>query len=232
MNAVHCAVQGSDDEGHPTWRCVPDFALPSSVTRKTFRLSKVNVQCEGCTRAGDPSITAGSCIVQYSITEVSGSRGRTREYHHRDGNDVLDFVAIFGLCLVAFVCVYRCMKPRHQDRAYPGIPLEDKGAPYPGGPQYHHHHYGGGGLGGGGFGTGMLSGLIVGNAIGGMGHHYGGGGYYDGGDFGGGGFGGDGEALAELVLCSSRVSQLFLWSSSLQQSGYSRRGQSGLKGSK
>eukprot|EP00658_Telonema_sp_P-2_P019985 TRINITY_DN17864_c0_g1_i1.p2 TRINITY_DN17864_c0_g1~~TRINITY_DN17864_c0_g1_i1.p2 ORF type:complete len:124 (+),score=42.18 TRINITY_DN17864_c0_g1_i1:370-741(+) len=64
--------------------------------------------------------------------------------------------------------------------AYPGIPLDAKGNPIHNGhhqPQHHHHHHGGGGggFGGGGFGTGMMTGFLVGDAMSHM--HHGGGGY-------------------------------------------------------
>ena len=212
VSNVHCVRQGMDDMGNPTWRCVPEFAVSSQVTKRVYGLNNVRVQCEGCTKRGDPMVTAGSCVVQYGISELGRISSRHRGGGHRQDQegDIVGFIffTVFALALL-YIIVKGCRSSSRQRRdaeegaysgVYPGIPLDAKGNPIHHGHQpmqqtVHHHHGGGGGFGGGGFGTGMLTGFLVGDAISHMGHHHDGGyggGYDDGGGFSGGGGFGDG----------------------------------------
>ena len=214
VSNVHCTRQGMDDLGNPTWRCVPEFAISSQVTKRVYGLKNVRVQCEGCTKKGDAEVTAGSCVVQFGISEIghiNPRRGARGAIGQNDGDIVgIIFFFIFTLAMVYVLMIACKSSKRHATEessmyagggVYPGIALDAKGNPihnghYQPSQHHHHHHHGGGsGFGGGGFGTGMMTGFLVGDAMGRMSHHhgggYGGGGYDDGGgaDFGGGGFG-------------------------------------------
>jgi hypothetical protein len=206
LAGAHCQQTGLSDNGLPSWKCSGSF--PGESRRERFALSNVRVQCEGCKKAGDPTVVRGSCALTYQVRSNSYRSAGHGHYHASRQTDVADFI-VFGLVLAAiFGCCY-CASKRRSAAEYEygggyttGVPLGPDGKPIPGASGvHHHHHHGGGGYGyGGGGGTGMLTGFMMGNMLGQMsGHSYGGGGYGDGGYGGGddGGWGGGGGGWSD-----------------------------------
>lgn len=221
LKAAQCMQIGLSDMGTPSWKCVPQFAKSSeggsssALHHGRYGFGSIRVECEGCSKKGDPNIVKGSCALFYSIAEANPNANRRRgsrhggggfhdePHRHADASDILTSLLFFTFLLFACVMARRmcCSTPDSTTTYYNGGKPVD-GYPVNGQQQVHHHYGGGGGYGGGGFGTGMLTGMIVGDMMS-RPHHYGGGGYYgddggysgggdDGGSWGGGWGGGDG----------------------------------------
>lgn len=185
LKAAQCMQVGLSDMGTPSWKCVPQFAKSSSAQHH-YGFGSIRVECEGCSKRGDPNIVKGSCALFYSVVEANP--GQRRRFHHRfhdeprhaDASDVLTSLVFFTFLLFACVMARRmcCQSPETTTTYYNGgKPIDGYPVQGGGGAQVHHHYGGGyGGGGGGGFGTGMLTGMIVGDMM--SRNHYGGGGYY------------------------------------------------------
>lgn len=201
LSGAQCRQTGVSDNGLPSWKC--DGVFPGASAREQYRLGSVRVQCEGCTKAGDPNVVRGSCALTYSVQ----SRGPQRRwghngYRHGHGEPSLwgDFILMTLLFTAIIGCCYCVLKRRNHGTyyddgytttTYQGVPLGPDGKPIPGAMHaVHHHHHGGGyGYGGGsGFGTGMFTGFLMGDMMARASHH--GGGYYGGDDGYGGDYGG------------------------------------------
>lgn len=184
LSGAQCTQTGLSDNGLPSWKCVGNF--PGSSGREQYALGSIKVQCEGCTKAGDPNVVKGSCALTYSVK----SRSAGRRHHHHETAE-FDWVPVLLLLFIAcgcYVCATRQSNyTKYVEPAY-GVPVGAQG-----GAQVHHHYGGGYGYGGSGFGTGMLTGYVMGSALSGA-HHGGGyyGGYDDAGYSGGGGSWSDG----------------------------------------
>lgn len=192
LTQVHCTKQGSDDYGRPTWRCVPQFGNAEGISGQQYGLGTIRVECEGCEKKGDSNVVQGSCSLKYSITVGGHSkshghgkrpRGHYGDPYHKHDNDVVAGLIwfIFGITTIAAtVAICRSCKTNRcsTNAKYEGY-TDGQGNVY-GAPIYSngggavHHHYGGGG---GGFGTGMLTGLVVGDMISRSHHPYSYGGY-------------------------------------------------------
>jgi hypothetical protein len=189
LKAAQCMQIGLSDFGTPNWKCIPQFAAAESgnaAHHGRYGFGSIRVECEGCTKKGDHDIVKGSCALFYSIAEANPN-GRRRSRHagfhgeeprHADASDILTSLLFLTFLLFACVMARRMCCATPDSTPYynnGGKPVDG----YPVNGQQVHHHYGGGGYGGGGgFGTGMLTGMIVGDMMS-RPHH--GGGYYDGG---------------------------------------------------
>lgn len=217
LDGAMCTQVGSGDDGLPSWRCVPNFA-PSPSGRR-FGLGNIKVECEGCTKRGDPNVRTGSCSLRYSVV-VGGAgrsmgrssahhRGRavtTTTHHVSEGDVIFDFLVLVLLLAGCCGAVYAFGRRRGRQEHYPYPPAQyaygkdASGAPVMGTPIGPAYHSGGGGS---GFGTGLVGGMLLGHMMshGGATHHYhhydddgyGGGGGDDWGASDGGGWGGGGD---------------------------------------
>lgn len=193
LDAAHCTQVGTTDEGTPTWRCSPNFA----PNRQGFRLGTIRVECEGCTRRGDSSIRRGSCALYYSVVSPSSSRrhGNRHDFNHEsESMDLVSFIVLLMFVMCSCAIAKKVLCGDHTTTTKGG----DYVTGVPVGAASYHHHYGGGGS-GGGFGTGMLTGLVVGDMLSRPYHNHGSS-YYNNDTYasdsgwggGGGGWGGDG----------------------------------------
>lgn len=190
LDGAQCMQIGLSDLGTPSWKCIPNFA---SATRR-YGFGTIRVECEGCLKKGDSTVVKGSCALFYSVVDMTarskGSRGYNRHYSEASNVDIFGVVA-----LLLFICVAVHLARKVFCNPAPRNVYTEQGYPVQGVPvggAVHHHYGGGGGYGGGGFGTGMLTGLVVGDMLsrphyaGGYGGGYDGG-YDDSSSWGGGG---------------------------------------------
>jgi len=180
LHAAHCTVAGVGEDGRPSWKCQGNFA-PS---RRKYSLGDVRVECEGCTKPGDATVIQGSCALYYSVAD-GGSRGR-RHNSYNDDSSLVSFVFFILFCMLVIYIARRLF-------CTPDYVMGTAAGTYPGAGAYVVHptpyYYGGSG----GFGTGMLTGLLMGEAIGSAHHHHNYNDTYDTSDNHGGGWsGGDG----------------------------------------
>ncbi|KAJ7773333.1 hypothetical protein B0H16DRAFT_1511956 [Mycena metata] len=80
------------------WKCEAD--LPESL-----RFGRVEVSCEGWSRAGDPFILKGSCSLEYRLVQVPGSL-RNSDSDNQFGHKSFDVAStIFTVIWLAFVAL-------------------------------------------------------------------------------------------------------------------------------
>ncbi|KAJ7158693.1 DUF1183-domain-containing protein [Mycena filopes] len=80
------------------WKCEAD--LPESL-----RFGRVEVSCEGWSRAGDPYVLKGSCSLEYRLVQVPGSL-RNSDSDNQFGYKSFDIAStIFTVVWLAFVVV-------------------------------------------------------------------------------------------------------------------------------
>ncbi|KAJ7126930.1 DUF1183-domain-containing protein [Mycena epipterygia] len=82
------------------WKCEAD--LPESL-----RFGKVEVSCEGWSRAGDPYVLKGSCALEYRLVQVPGSlRNSDSDNPFDDKHKSFDVAStIFTVIWLAFVAI-------------------------------------------------------------------------------------------------------------------------------
>jgi len=80
------------------WKCEAD--LPESL-----RFGRVEVSCEGWSRAGDPFVLKGSCSLEYHLVQVPGSL-RNSDSDNQFGDKSFDVAStIFTVIWLAFVAL-------------------------------------------------------------------------------------------------------------------------------
>ena len=120
VSSASCKQQGLSDNGLPSWKCVGSFVNSGGDgDNHQYRLGNVRVACEGCNKAGDSDVVAGSCILKYSVeSRMKQRRNRnhphqqsfhssstTTRSHYGDGSSSLSFI---DLMIIIFVCVGTC----------------------------------------------------------------------------------------------------------------------------
>ncbi|KAJ7170744.1 DUF1183-domain-containing protein [Mycena crocata] len=117
------------------WKCEAD--LPESL-----RFGRVEVSCEGWSRAGDPYVLKGSCSLEYRLVQVPGSLRNTDSDNPIGGKSFDIASTIFTVVWLAFVAIIlysffqSCMRgPQNRvgGRPDPGRPGNSGPGFFPGG---------------------------------------------------------------------------------------------------
>ncbi|KAL9714054.1 hypothetical protein Ac2012v2_002361 [Leucoagaricus gongylophorus] len=111
VRCVNLGGSGTDVD----WKCEAD--LPEAL-----RFGKVEVSCEGWSRAGDPYVLKGSCGLQYKLVEVPGAL-RTDSYSsslkgHNWGDVIFNCVWVVILLFIAYNILKSCFRRGSGSRAH------------------------------------------------------------------------------------------------------------------